>query len=42
MAGKRILETERLLLRECDEGDIVEFRGQGVARYVIESGVPGG
>ena len=42
MAGKIILETERLLLREFDEGDAVPFylmgSDPGVLRYLADPG----
>lgn len=43
MAGKRILETERLLLREFDEGDVEAFYLLGSNPSVIRyTGDPGG
>ena len=42
MAGKRILETERLLLREFDEGDVEPFYALGsdpaITRYTGDPG----
>src|SRR5580765_3637236 len=42
MAGRQILETERLLLREFDEGDVAAFYRLGsdpdVIRYTLDPG----